>query len=92
MTSLSKVEKPPVPFNNYIYRELSYERNWEIGVNYKTKFYLTKKEVRYFLDQIKKKKRIVLVGGIVLTNRFDYIAEVYVEKPLEPGEVRIYGR
>lgn len=86
VTSPSSLEetkniKPPEPVDKTVYWNSSYERCWELSFNYKTKFYLTEEEMLYYVDQLKKKKRIVLVGGIILGNKFDYIAKIRISKP-----------
>jgi hypothetical protein len=95
VTSPSSLEetrniKPVEPVDKTVYWNSSYERCWEVSLSYKTKFYLTEEEVKYYIDQIKHKKRLILIGGIVLNNRPEYISKIKVTKPLEFGETIIY--
>lgn len=50
---------------------VSSSRRWELTINWKTKIYLTDIEKEYYLNQLKLGKKIIQVGDLVLTKRFD---------------------
>lgn len=58
-------------------------RRWEVTINWKTKVYLTDQEKNYYLEQLKLGKKIIQVGDLILTKRFDSI--IPLSKPkVEP--------
>lgn len=66
----SKGLSTPQSVNDYRDPSIS-ERRWELTLNWKTKVYLTDEERSYYLAQIKAGKKIIGVGDLVLTRRFD---------------------
>jgi hypothetical protein len=52
------------------------ERRWELGINYKTKIYLTDGERDFFLNMISSGKKIIKVGELILTKRFEYLIPI----------------
>lgn len=48
-------------------------RRWEVTINWKNKVYLTDQEKNYYLEQLKLGKKIIQVGDLILTKRFDSI-------------------
>lgn len=72
--SIQKSSKPlPIPKNLNDYSNyLIPERWWEISY-YKKKFYLTTEERNYFLRKLNEGARIIQVGALTLTDRFEYI-------------------
>ena len=62
----------------------SSNRRWELTINWKLKVYLTDNEKDYFLEQLKLGKKIISVGDMVLTKRFDCL--IPVRKKLENKE------
>lgn len=58
-------------------------RRWEVTINWKTKVYLTDQEKEYYLNQLKLGKKIIQIGDLILTKRFDSI--IPLSKPkVEP--------
>jgi hypothetical protein len=60
-----------VPADPAEYWTESTDRRWELTLNWKTKVYLTDQEKEYFMAQLKAGKRIVRVGEMILTKKFD---------------------
>ena len=60
-------------------------RRWELSVNWKSKFYLTDEEKDYFLSQLRLGKKIIAVGEMILTPRFDYLVPIK-QKLMKPDK------
>lgn len=52
------------------------DRRWELTINWKTKLYLTDEEKDYFLNMIASGKKIIKVGELILTKRFDCLIPI----------------
>lgn len=48
-------------------------RRWELALNWKRIIYLTDQEKDYFMAQLKVGKKIVQIGDLILTKKFDYL-------------------
>lgn len=59
------------PENPLEYLNHSSDRRWELTINWKTKVYLTDNERNYFMEALKAGKKIIQIGDLVLTKRFD---------------------
>lgn len=64
------------PASSLEYFEESSTRRWELTINWKTKLYLTDIEKEYFMAHLKAGKRIIQVGDMVLTKKFDCLIPV----------------
>jgi len=76
----SSLPVPKPPSNPEHYLRADSWRRWELCINWKTKFYLTDEERNYFLEQLRLGKKIILIGDMLLTKRFDYLIPI----PLQP--------
>lgn len=56
------------------------KRRWEVGLDYKTKVYLTDEEHEYLIAKLAEGVTIVQIGDLTLTPKFLYILPIK-EKP-----------
>ena len=62
-------------------------RRWELGIDYKTKFYLTDDEAEYYFRQVFNGINIIRIGEMILTSKFQYLVPIRnkkVEKRVDP--------
>ncbi len=76
----TKIIAPKDPLE---YRDPSSTRRWELTINWKTKVYLTDQEKVFFMAALKSGKKIIQVGDLVLTKRFDCLVPLTKPK-VEP--------
>lgn len=80
----------PVPENiNEYFNQDILDRRWEVTINWKTKIYLTDDERDYFLKLLSSGAKIIQVGKVTLTDKFDCIIPIRNKK--ENKEFKLVG-
>lgn len=81
MKSLSKIDEKSIVIEE---RPPHCYRRWDVSGNsykvfyYGESIYLTKEEHDYFLRKLSEGKKIIRVGGVTLTDRFQLITKIEI--------------
>lgn len=66
---------PPENINDYFDEKVP-DRRWEVTVDWRTKIYLTDDERDYFLKMLSNNAKIIQVGKLTLTSKFNCIVPI----------------